>query len=65
MLFTQTLVRVEGRCPTTTPAPGLDLSAKTPTKVTINKAKRTIQIENSDGTKSDVATYDAATGLAL
>jgi hypothetical protein len=65
MLFSQTLVRTEGRCPSNGPAAGFDFSSKTPTKVTINKTKRTIQIENSDGTKSDVATYDAATGLAL
>jgi hypothetical protein len=65
MQFTQTLVRTEGRCPANVPAAGFDLSARAPTKVTINKTKRTIQIENSDGTKSDLATYDAVTGLAL
>ena len=65
MQFTQTLVRTDGRCPSNVPGPGLDFSPKTPTKVTINKTKRTIQFENSDGTKSDVNSYDAATGLAV
>jgi hypothetical protein len=63
--FTQTLVRSDGACPGNVPAPGQDFSPRTTTKVTINKTKRTIQIENSDGTKSEVATYDAVTGLAL
>jgi hypothetical protein len=65
MQFTQTLVRSDGRCPSNVPSPGQNFSPNTTTKVTINKTKRTIQIENSDGMKSDVATYDAATGLAL
>jgi hypothetical protein len=65
MQFTQSLLRTEGRCPANVPAAGFDFSPKTPTKVTINKTKRTIVIENTDGTKSDVATYDAVTGVAL
>ena len=65
MQFTQTLVRSDGRCPTNVPSPGQNFSPNATSKVTTNKTKRTIQIENSDGTKSDVATYDAATGLAL
>ena len=65
MQFTQSLVRTEGRCPPNVPAAGFDFSPKTTTKVTINKTKRTIVIENTDGTKSDVATYDPATGLAV
>jgi hypothetical protein len=67
MQFKQTVTRTEGVCPPPPNAPtaGQDLSPRTTTKVIINKTKRTIQIENSDGTKSDVANIDAATGLAL
>jgi hypothetical protein len=65
MQFTQAVLRNEGTCPGNAPAVGTDLSPRTPTKVTINKTKGTIQLENSDGTKSDVATINPTTGMAL
>jgi len=57
-------VRSEGRCPTSVPPAGTNLSPSAPTKVTINKTRRTIQLENPDGSKSNIAPYDANTGLA-